>query len=81
MCRVRAAWAQTISDDPTGAFDLRIDPWDSNYQTPDIWVDRDPFGSFDTSLDSAGRPLSKTAPGTGQNRALQASRALPDGGG
>jgi hypothetical protein len=57
VCRVRVAWAQTISDDPSGAFDLRIEPWDSNYQTADIWVDRDPFGSFDSVLDTEGRPL------------------------
>jgi hypothetical protein len=56
VCRVRVEWAQTVIDDPTGAFDLRIEPWDSSYTTPDIWVDRDPFGSFDNPLDSQGRP-------------------------
>lgn len=56
VCSVRVAWAQAISDDPSGAFDLRVDPWDSNYQTPDIWVDRMPFGSFDQPNDSQGRP-------------------------
>jgi hypothetical protein len=56
VCRVRAEWAQTVVDDPKGAFDLRIEPWDSSYTTPDIWVDRDPFGSFDNPLDSQGRP-------------------------
>ena len=58
VCRVRVEWAQTVADDPNGAFDLRIEPWDSTYTTPDIWVDRDPFGSFDNALDSQGRPLS-----------------------
>jgi hypothetical protein len=57
VCRVRVEWAQTIANDPNGSFDLRVEPWDSNWQTPDIWVDRDPFGSFDSSLDSQGRPL------------------------
>jgi M6 family metalloprotease-like protein len=56
VCSVRVAWAQAISDDPNGAFDLRVDPWDSNYQTPDIWVDRIPYGSFDQPNDSQGRP-------------------------
>jgi hypothetical protein len=42
VCRVRVEWAQGIADDPNGAFDLRIEPWDSNWQTPDIWIDRLP---------------------------------------
>jgi hypothetical protein len=58
VCRIRVEWAQTVADDPSGAFDLRIEPWDSSYTTPDIWIDRDPFGSFDNALDSQGRPLS-----------------------
>lgn len=57
VCRVRVEWAQTVVNDPNGAFDLRIEPWDSSYTTPDIWVDRAPFGSFDSALDSQGRPL------------------------
>jgi hypothetical protein len=57
VCRVKFEWAQTVADDPNGAFDLDVEPWDTSYQTPDIWVDRDPFGSFDNALDSAGRPL------------------------
>ncbi|MFN8631256.1 MAG: IPT/TIG domain-containing protein [Chloroflexota bacterium] len=57
VCRVRIEWAQTIADDPNGSFDLRIEPWDTHYQSPDIWVDRDPFGSFDNALDSEGRPI------------------------
>lgn len=56
VCRVRVEWAQTIADDPDGAFDLRVEPWDGNYQTPDIWVDRAPFGSFDQPIDAQGRP-------------------------
>jgi hypothetical protein len=57
VCRVRFEWAQTVSDDPNGSFDLRIEPWDSTWSSPDIWVDRDPFNAFDTALDSQGRPL------------------------
>lgn len=55
-CRVRIEWAQTVVDDPNGAFDLNVEPWDSNWQTPDIWVDRDPIGTFDNPLDAQGRP-------------------------
>lgn len=56
-CGVTVAWAQGLADDPDGAFDLSIEPWDTNlYQTPDVWVDRDPFGSFDEALDAQGRP-------------------------
>jgi hypothetical protein len=57
VCRVRVEWAQTIADDPNGSFDLNVEPWGSDYSTPDIWVDRDPFGSFDQALDGQGRPL------------------------
>jgi hypothetical protein len=56
VCRVRVEWAHTIADDPNGSFDLNVEPWDSNWQSPDIWVDRDPMGSFDNSLDTQGRP-------------------------
>ena len=56
VCRVRVEWAQSLSPDPSGRFDLNIEPWDSGYQTPDIWVDRQPYGSFDKSTDSEGRP-------------------------
>ena len=56
VCRVRVEWAQTVADDPNGSFDLRVEPWDSHYQSPDIWVDREPIGSFDNSIDGEGRP-------------------------
>jgi hypothetical protein len=56
VCRVRVEWAQTIADDPNGSFDLNVEPWDNNWQSPDIWVDRDPFGAFDNALDGQGRP-------------------------
>jgi hypothetical protein len=56
VCRVRVEWA-TIADDPKGAFDLQVEPWDSGYQTPDLWIDRIPFGVFDNPLDSLKRPI------------------------
>ena len=56
VCKVRVEWAQTIADDPNGSFDLKVEPWDGNYQTPDIWLDRDPFGTFDNPNDAEGRP-------------------------
>ena len=56
VCRVRIEWAQAISDDPTGAFDLNVEPWDNHCQSPDIWVDRAPIGSFDNPMDGEGRP-------------------------
>lgn len=56
ICRVRVEWAQTIADDPNGLFDLRITPWNGNFETPDIWIDRAPLGSFTSPLDSEGRP-------------------------
>lgn len=56
VCRVRVEWAQTVVDDPNGSFDLNVEPWDSNWQSPDIWVDRDPFGTFDNPTDAQGRP-------------------------
>jgi hypothetical protein len=56
VCRVRVEWAQGIADDPNGAFDLRVEPWDNNWQTPDIWIDRQLYGSYDQALDAQGRP-------------------------
>jgi hypothetical protein len=56
VCRVRVEWAQIVVDDPNGAFDLNVEPWDSNWQSPDIWVDRDPIGIFDNASDAQGRP-------------------------
>jgi hypothetical protein len=56
VCRVRVEWAQGIADDRNGAFDLRVEPWDANWQTPDVWVDRIPFGAFDQPNDAEGRP-------------------------
>lgn len=56
VCKVRVEWAQTVVNDPHGAFDLRVEPWDGNWQSPDIWVDRAPFGTFDNAKDAEGRP-------------------------
>jgi IPT/TIG domain len=57
VCRVKVEWAQTVVNDPNGAFDINVTPWDSSYQSPDIWIDRDPFGSFDNATDPQGRPI------------------------
>lgn len=56
VCEVSVEWAQDIAADPDGTFDLTLTPWDDSWQTPDIWVDRDPYGNFDKSDDSEGRP-------------------------
>jgi len=56
VCKVRVEWANTIANDPSGAFDLNVEPWDGDYQSPDIWVDRDPIGTFDNPMDAQGRP-------------------------
>ena len=54
-CRVRVEWAQVIGDTPGGDFDLRVEPWNSNYETPDIWIDRPPYGTYDYT-DPNGNP-------------------------
>jgi hypothetical protein len=56
VCRVRIEWAQVVADTPGGDFDLRLEPWGPNWETIDIWVDRNPFGSFD-SVDASGNPI------------------------
>lgn len=57
VCEVSVEWAQDIDPDPDGKFDLNIEPWDrGSWETPDIWVDRKPYGDFDKSKDSEGRP-------------------------
>ncbi len=55
VCRVRVEWVQEIADTPGGDFDLRIQPWGSGWETEDIWVDRNPFGSYDFT-DPSGNP-------------------------
>jgi M6 family metalloprotease-like protein len=56
VCRVRIEWAQVIADTPGGDFDLRIEPWGTGYETVDIWIDRNPFGTYDNT-DGAGNPV------------------------
>jgi len=46
-CRVRVEWAQVIGNTPGGDFDLRVEPWNANYETPDVWIDRPPYGVYD----------------------------------
>lgn len=55
VCRVRVEWAQDIADSPDGDFDLNIRPWGPGWETEDIWIDRMPFGSYD-STDAVGNP-------------------------
>jgi hypothetical protein len=33
-----------------------VEPWNSNYETPDIWIDRPPYGTYDYT-DSSGNPV------------------------
>jgi hypothetical protein len=36
--RVRVEWGPVPKPDPDGQFDLRITPWNDDWETPDIWV-------------------------------------------
>lgn len=56
VCRVRVEWAQTLADDPNGSFNVDVEPMGGDCQTPDMCVDRAPFGTFDNTLDADGRP-------------------------
>jgi len=70
---VRVEWAQTLADDPNGSVDLRVEPWDGTYTTPDIWVDRAPFGTYDNPNDAQGRPTGNgDRPKVGQINQLHA---------
>lgn len=55
-CQVRVKWAQVVGDTPGGDFDLRIRPWNESYETPDIWVDRPPYGTYDYTDPTTGDP-------------------------
>ncbi|MDK1361927.1 hypothetical protein QNO00_16875 [Arthrobacter sp. zg-Y1219] len=57
ICKVKVEWAQNVPNDPAGKFDLRIQPWDDHYQTPDVWIDRNRDGLYDQLMDAEGRPL------------------------
>jgi len=57
VCRIRVEWAQPTQPTPNGTFDLSITPWDSaTWSTPDIWIDRNPFSTYDRA-DAAGTPI------------------------
>lgn len=55
-CQVKVEWAQVIGDTPGGDFDLRIEPWNASYETPDVWIDRPPYGSYDYTDAVTGEP-------------------------
>lgn len=55
VCSVTVEWAQSLQPDPNADFDLRIDPWGPGWETPDIWIDREPWNVFDTT-DAGGNP-------------------------
>ena len=60
VCRVKIEWAQPNTPTPGGTFDLWIQPWGSDYTTPDIWIDRPPFfpdAPYDRH-DASGNPIS-----------------------
>ncbi len=56
VCRVKVEWAQVVGDTPGGDFDLRVRPWNASYETPDIWIDRPPYGTFDSTDPATGEP-------------------------
>lgn len=45
-CGVHVEWSE-VSTEATCDGDLWIEQWNANYVTPDIWIDRAPFGEFD----------------------------------
>ena len=60
VCKVKIEWAQPSSPTPGGTSDLWITPWGSDYTTPDIWIDRQPFYPTDPydHHDALGNPIS-----------------------
>lgn len=46
-CQVRVEWSE-VSTEEASDVDLWIQPWNENYATPDIWIDREPYGEFDS---------------------------------
>ena len=56
VCKVRIEWAQPVTGTPGGTFDLWLEPWGPGYTTPDIWIDRTPFGVYDRQ-DASGAPI------------------------
>lgn len=58
--QVRVKWVEVATADPSGLLNLRVRPWDSSYQTNDIWVDSEAngWGTYETALEPAtGNPL------------------------
>ncbi|SDN34929.1 hypothetical protein SAMN05660642_04630 [Geodermatophilus siccatus] len=41
---VRVQWTDDVTADPNGKVNLRLRPWDSSWQTNDIWVDSEANG-------------------------------------
>ncbi|KAK5055957.1 hypothetical protein LTR84_012507 [Exophiala bonariae] len=69
VCRVRVEWRQPSGENRDGLYDLRITDWDHgpNWETPDIWIDRDPFGTYDYTNPTTGLPiLSGDRPAVGE---------------
>jgi hypothetical protein len=59
---VRVSWVNVATDDPAGLRNLRIRPWDANWQTNDIWIDSEAngWGTYDTQLEAVtGNPLGR----------------------
>ena len=56
---VRVKWVEEATADPAGLFNIRIRPWDSSWQTNDIWVDSEAndWDTYETALEPAtGNP-------------------------
>lgn len=54
---VRVQWNQPIPENPDGAFDLAITPWDlTTYETPDIWIDSTRNGAGVYEFSEPGDP-------------------------
>lgn len=72
ICKVKIEWAQPATGTPGGTFDLWLEPWGPSYTTPDIWIDRNPFGVYDRQ-DASGAPINGgDAPRLGEINKLNA---------
>lgn len=57
--QVRVNWVEVAAEDPNGLLNIRVRPWDSNWQSPDIWVDSEHNGwdTYESGLEaSTGNP-------------------------
>ena len=57
--QIRVQWVEVATADPNGLFNVRIRPWDSSWQTNDIWIDSaaNAWGTYETALEPAtGNP-------------------------